>query len=86
MTVECSKLSPCTYPWHEMVYGAVSLFLVSSLSWVWVQSCERAKKLDLGGCLFLSHLIIWSMVDTVSLILLSTLERGLEIPSHDEIF
>lgn len=42
-----------------------SLFLVTSLSWVRVQSCEGAKKLDL---MFVSSpLIIWSVVDTVSL-------------------
>lgn len=36
-------------------------------------SCEKAKNLDLRDvCLFLSHLIIWSIVDTVS----RTLEVG----------
>lgn len=37
--------------WFRVQY----LFLVTSLSWVRVQSCERAKKLDLGGvCFFLA--------------------------------
>lgn len=41
------------------------------------------------GCLFLSHLLS-SLVDAASLrgsgTLFSTLERGLEIPSNQEIF
>lgn len=44
VAVDCSKLSPLGLNW----FMVQSLFLVTSLSRVRVQSCERAKKLDLG--------------------------------------